>query len=372
MSAYHFIEPLDLLFLRGNKLFGEAGSYGAAQIPPWPSVAAGAVRSSILLREGVDLKAFSKGKVVHPELGTPAEPGSFRVTDFRLARRTKQGVIEGCYPLPADLVVSEKEDGSKRVSKLTPSAPPKGVASSFSLEKLPLLVEPERSKPVAGFWLNRASWQTYVQGKVPSEAELVASTDLWKVQDRTGIGIDAERGAVAEGRLFTVQGVALAHDVGFLLATSGVTVTDSHLRFGGDGRGAKLTTVNFKPVLPDYKRMVKERRCRLILTSPGLFAHGWCLPGMAEDGSFELQGVKGKVCSAAVSRTETVSGWDLAKGCPKTALRSAGIGSVYWLEELEATPEALAELLERGLWESEQEQPTRQAEGFNRFQFAIY
>ncbi len=31
-----FIEPLDVLFLRGNKLFGDPGSHGESLIPPWP------------------------------------------------------------------------------------------------------------------------------------------------------------------------------------------------------------------------------------------------------------------------------------------------------------------------------------------------
>ena len=48
-----FLEPLDVLFLRGNQLFGEAGSYGEALMPPWPSVAAGAIRSRILADSGI-------------------------------------------------------------------------------------------------------------------------------------------------------------------------------------------------------------------------------------------------------------------------------------------------------------------------------
>ncbi len=40
MSTSVFIEPLDVLLLRGNKLFGDPGSHGEALIPPWPSVAA--------------------------------------------------------------------------------------------------------------------------------------------------------------------------------------------------------------------------------------------------------------------------------------------------------------------------------------------
>jgi CRISPR-associated protein Cmr3 len=56
-----FIEPLDVLMLRGNKLFGDPGSYGESLVPPWPSVAAGAIRSAVLAREG-DAFAFARGE----------------------------------------------------------------------------------------------------------------------------------------------------------------------------------------------------------------------------------------------------------------------------------------------------------------------
>ncbi|MDY6813388.1 MAG: type III-B CRISPR module-associated Cmr3 family protein, partial [Pseudomonadota bacterium] len=59
MSTSVFIEPLDVLFLRGNKLFGDPGSYGEALIPPWPSIAAGALRSRMLADDGTDLTAFA-------------------------------------------------------------------------------------------------------------------------------------------------------------------------------------------------------------------------------------------------------------------------------------------------------------------------
>ena len=50
-----FLEPLDVLFLRGNKLFGDPGSFGESLIPPWPSVVAGALRSRMLADDRVDL-----------------------------------------------------------------------------------------------------------------------------------------------------------------------------------------------------------------------------------------------------------------------------------------------------------------------------
>jgi CRISPR-associated protein Cmr3 len=96
MSAQEtrFIEPLNVLFLRGNKLFGDPGSYGEALIPPWPSAAAGALRSRLLADAGVDLAAFARGDIDHPELGTSRRPGPFTVTAFHLARRATDGVVE--------------------------------------------------------------------------------------------------------------------------------------------------------------------------------------------------------------------------------------------------------------------------------------
>ena len=104
-----FIEPLDVLFLRGNQLFGEPGSYGEALMPPWPSVAAGALRTRILADDSVDMAAFAAGRAAHPQLGTPQAPGGFVLQGFQVARTTSAGV-ELLMPLPADTVVTAKED----------------------------------------------------------------------------------------------------------------------------------------------------------------------------------------------------------------------------------------------------------------------
>ena len=86
-----FIEPLDVLFLRGNQLFGEPGSYGEALMPPWPSVAAGALRTRILADDGFDLAAFAADEKPHPHLGTPQAPGSFVLQAFCVARKLQGG-----------------------------------------------------------------------------------------------------------------------------------------------------------------------------------------------------------------------------------------------------------------------------------------
>lgn len=47
-TRYFFVEAIDVLMLRGNRSFGDAGQHGEALIPSWPSLFAGAFRSAML------------------------------------------------------------------------------------------------------------------------------------------------------------------------------------------------------------------------------------------------------------------------------------------------------------------------------------
>lgn len=375
--SWRFIEPLDVLFLRGNQHFGAPGSYGESMIPPWPSVAAGALRSSILVRDGVDLGAFAKGAQSHPELGTPAEPGSFVLQSFQLARQNQDGSVEQLFPLPADLVIAQRDDdGAPVAQQITPLRPAPlhaALSSSCPLPLLPILAQPERNKPASGWWLRQSGWQRYLHGQALTPTDVVHASQLWRFDERVGIGLHAATRSAEDGKLFTVRAVAMAAGVGFVTATSGAKAPEgTTLRLGGDGRGARVTRVQIQPPTPDYDALAQAGRCRIVLTSPGLFAAGWQLPGMDDNAQLTLPGLHARVVAAAVSRSETISGWDLARQCPKAAQKATSAGSVYWLENLEATPDALRKLVADGLWTNPCEDATRRAEGFNRFSFATY
>jgi len=43
-----------------------------------------------------------------------------------------------------------------------------------------------------------------------------------------------------------------------------------------------------------------------------------------------------------------ISGWDLLKGLPETALRAVPVGSVYWFEIEETDPAGLRDLSQKG------------------------
>lgn len=400
MSAveYRLLEPLDVLFLRGNKLFGDPGSYGESLVPPWPSVAAGALRSRMLADDGVDLAAFAAGRVVHPSLGTPEKPGAFRVASFQMARRLADGRVEPLIAPPADLVIGEQDGKVSSVRALNPAAPAAGVLSSSPLPNLPVLAEAERGKAASGYWLGEAGWRRYLAGETPLPGDLIKSSELWRIDPRVGVGLDAASGRAADGRLFSVQAVAMIkrghrigtknengveksiladYEVGFLAGIAGAEPPASGMvRLGGDGRAAAIHAVASNMAEPDYAAIAHARRCRLVLATPGIFPEGWKLPGLDAEGRFHLGEVSGRLVCAAVTRAEIVSGWDLAKWQPKSARRAAPAGSVYWLDELDATPEALRKLAAAGLWgeadDDAQRDVQRRAEGFNRFGLAAW
>ncbi len=372
-TTYRFIEPLDVLFLRGNKLFGDPGSHGDSLVPPWPSVAAGALRSMMLAADGVDIAGFARGQSQHPTLGTPAAPGSFALTGFDLARRNPAGQAETLHALPADLVLTEQPTNGLQLTRLQPQAPAPGLASSAPLALWPLLAQAERGKAVTGHWLTQAGWAAYLKGQTPGIDALVPSSQLWQIDARIGIGLNASTRSVADGKLFTAQAVAFQPGVGFLAAIRGAEPPRSGLlRFGGDGRGAALTALVHSPPQPDWEAINRAQCCRIVLSTPGLFAQGWLPPGVDAAHQLALHGISGRLVCAALPRAEIVSGWDLARQQPKAAERMAPTGSVYWVDRLAASPEQLRKLAEHGLWGDADQNATRRAEGFNRFTWAAW
>jgi len=372
---YRFLEPLDVLFMRGNKLFGDPGSFGESLIPPWPSVAAGAIRSRMLADDKVDLAEFASdasGAIDNPSLGSPQNPGSFAVTGFYLARRLAEA-IEILVTPPADLVIGKTDAGTLAVRRLNPTEVAGGIASSAHLPLLPVLAEARRGKPVAGYWLKQAGWIKYLNGALPDAGDLIEAGKLWQIEPRVGVGLDADTRRASDGKLFSMQAVAMRPDSGFLVAIRGAEPPlDGLLRFGGDGRAAAVSPAAVELPQADYDALLESRRCRIVLTTPGLFPEGWRLPGAGASLQLCIGGVRARLVAAAVPRAEVVSGWDLAKGQPKPAQRVAPAGSVYWLDDLDATPDELRKLAENGLWNHPCEDASRRAEGFNRFNFAAY
>ncbi|MDW8336750.1 MAG: type III-B CRISPR module-associated Cmr3 family protein [Tepidimonas sp.] len=386
MSSSAFIQPLDVWSFRGNRLFGDAGSWGAVHMPPPPSVLAGALRSAILVQDGVDLHAFAASQAPHPLLGTPAAPGPFSVSEVLPARCHPGGHIEPVYPLPADLVAMEMTEapkdraGSFMLSLMRLHRPHPALMASQPLPLLPVLRADSRSKPLARRWLSAAGMRSWLAGQLPASAETLSDQDLWLVEERVGVALQAETRRADDGKLFSVQTVACRPQTGLAVRVQGAQLRSGILRLGGDGRSARLSPEHVAWPEPDYEAIARAGRARLYLSSPGLFPLGWlptgCQPPDQQGAAFELGGVRARLVAAAVPRAAVISGFDLARGQPKSAQRAVAAGAVYWLDQLQASAQDLARLVEQGLWPHNPHDPgydaARRAEGYNRCLIAAW
>lgn len=164
MSEFHFLQPLDVLYLRGNRLFGDSSATGEAIMPPWPSMVAGAIRSQLLASHGVDSGQFAQGNAalsgaLAQSLGTPDQPGDFRISHFLLAksqacvgatptsRPAEQ--VEVYLPLPANVVVLA-ENGSKQAHYLQPHRLPAAIQTSAPCPQIPVLRTAKQAKAEGG------------------------------------------------------------------------------------------------------------------------------------------------------------------------------------------------------------------------------
>ena len=370
MTTYYFVQPLDVLMIRGNKSFGDAGQHGEAVMPPWPSLFAGAFRSALLGTDAARLARFANGErlpgTLGDVLGTPSAPGSFAIEWVTLARKSSAANADPALPLPADLVAFADP---RELVALQPVSLSAGSAAAGELPLTALLRAKKRVKPEGGRWLDGAGLAAHLGGTLP--AATLGNADLYTRETRLGIALDGGSRTAEDGALYTTEAVAFDSQAGFLVGIEGdggQLPDRGHLRLGGDGKGATYARCDFSaPAAPPG--IEASGRFRLILATPGIFAGGWLPDRVVRLGdlNFRLQGegFSARLTCAAVPRFDIVSGWDLALQQPKTAQRVAPAGSVYWFDQLEGDAGKLAAWVAGGLWDDNCDRQ-RRAEGFNR------
>ncbi len=377
MSTYHFVQPLDVLMIRGNKSFGGDGQHGEAVMPPWPSLFAGAFRSALLGKDAGQLASFAQaGDRLSGELGAVLgnrdEPGSFAIHWLSLAMLgAEAGAPRAIVPLPADLVAFDAPPGVASLLTLQPTAPSPGCRASGELPLVAHLRIARQAKPQAGRWLDAAGLAAHLRGELP--ARTLSSADLFKRETRLGIALDHGSRTAIDGALYTSEAIALDQAVGFLVGCegdAGQLPKSGHLRLGGDGKGARHHAIAFTAPAVPAQDIAASGRFRIILATPGVFAGGWLPEGVTRSGTagdYRLQGngFSARLACAAVPRFDTISGWDLARQQPKTAQRVAPAGSVYWFDDFAGDAGKLAEWVAGGLWGDNPDRQ-RRAEGFNR------
>ncbi len=370
-SQIRVIKPFEILMLRGNQSFGDAGNMPLAACLPIHLSWQGLYVHFGLAEENIDLSKFNHAKLedltelIRNQLGTPTQPQGFRLQQQGLVRKTSKG-CERLHALPSDLVVQKKTKDAPHpnIYLLKPQALDTGLLSNLAAgQQVPLLKAPA-GKPETGYWLNEQGFQDYLTGKQPTIQQLVKTSELWKQDLRLGIALDADKRTASDGQIYTTEAITLNTDVYLYAEIQGAPdfPKQGTLRLGGDGRGAAFST----QALSALKiAQPKNGKIKLLLSSPAIFSQGWKLPTQDENDVIHFQGGSARVVTASVPRHQVISGWDLAKWQPKPAERVTPLGSVYWLDNVQFDGDAISlqNALQALLLNDTDAQ--RQAEGYN-------
>lgn len=352
-------EPLDVLFFRDGRPFAPA-DHGRSLLP-MPQTFAGAIRTHLLYAVGCEFKRLGEeldqGAKLHEAIDTVCGAGWIGRLQVRgpwLARTSgpDRDAIEVLVPAPSTLhrpKAAARLDGDAaamllRLDPLAPHVPLPG----WRLDRpgmRPLWQRKHyRSERPAGF-LTPAGLAAFLAGDVPEVGELIAPDELYAFDRRTGIGIHPDRLTAQESLIYGASFLALKPGVSLYLEV--VLPPDTpddpmasavSLAVGGESRHVVL-----RPVAPCAwpGPAATGERALLLLTTPGLFASGWCPACLAGEN---------KLVAASVPGYEPVSGWDLARGGPKPTRFAAAAGSVYFVSDWPNQPSqsSLADDLEDG------------------------
>ncbi|WP_136661543.1 type III-B CRISPR module-associated Cmr3 family protein [Nitratireductor sp. XY-223] len=332
------IEPLDALFFGDGRPFGPA-SHAVSGLPG-PQAVAGALRTEMLRRAGIDFKYLAalirSGKgfgeavegLVHPAGGAIA---AVRFRGPYFGRKDRQGGFEALvYRACASLrAIADKTDRILRLDPMPETDIPAGWTPPEA-GMVPLWVrEREALKRLDSGWMSAAGMSRFLAGGLPRAGDLIADGDLYCFEERTGIAVDAKGGAAADRMIYAARRLVLRPDVCLWARVEGphaalaLLPRDGESRllpFGGEGLRAAFTASEAPhgTAPAQGSSAVEPGGGRLIVLTTPAFLDGWRPDGV-------------NVVAAAIQDHVAVSGWDLARGGPRPTRFAAAAGSVFFL-----------------------------------------
>lgn len=354
--------PDDVLFFRDGKPSTRGEDHHLRSIfPPHPSTLYGALRTRRLTDENVALRGLDEVRwrglpqPLRDELGEWGGFGALEVRGPWLVRGE-----EILLPAPVDLVVTQAAAGDgepglrvERVARLLLPGEPAAGGSSHPLAPMrpyerrdgrwvEWQVPPEarEPRPANGWYLRPAGLAAWRRGAVPEPDDFVHADDLWAIESRVGLGLQAEERRGEDGQLYTFGYVRLQRGVAIGFEARNTALEPSGpVVLGGDGRTCSLAAgpglddlLCGEPDLCGEAALSGEAgrsgRFRLALATPALSRTGSGLPagpGVA------VGGEPPEVVSAVAGGWQLVGGWDVAKGRPKPLRRALPAGAVFVL-----------------------------------------
>jgi len=337
------LEPLDTLFFRGGEPMeaGETQDTGKPIFPPAPTTVIGALRTAILVQNGVDIEKVTKLKDDEdldpdrlPFWGTPQKSGFRTVGPIFCVGNT------ALFPAPANWFYKPTKHKNGNKIRVFVALPKNDFPAKTGKRLLWCVKDPpaEDLDRMSGFfWVTKGALELKNERfvlDVEKDVNNIHSDkpcairiyDLVSFEDRVGIARDNISRAVRQGHLYATRHVRLKPGVSLIVGLD-KPLCPSHigsngiLQFGGEGRIVRYELMKDPPQLPML------RRGFWLALSP----ISWELASSCE--LINKAYISGKLFR--------VGGWDMRKGFHKPVETYFPIGAVFFANMDPRLPELI-------------------------------
>ncbi|MHB1407943.1 MAG: type III-B CRISPR module-associated Cmr3 family protein [Desulfitobacteriaceae bacterium] len=345
MERQWLFRAVDTWFFRDSAPFeaGEGGRAGLTSLfPPMMFTLQGAMRTALALGQGWKAtwnhrQTNADAAKLPDELGTSDELGSLELRGPYLRYKG-----ERLYPLPGHVLYAK--DSAGQVQVFVPLVPGEAVQCDLSAESgkpvrlLKPLVKQEGLKGEDGIFITReAMARVLSEGLLDAKADRVhwyKVSDLWAMEARIGLERDPRTHNAKEHHLYSTVHVRPKIDLELEVLESGapqgwVEQRPKFIRLGGEGRMAEThvnTPLEQLPEMPSLKHEGERIRFTVVLITPGFYENPEHVV------RYGPPDVPGEVVSACLGKTQTVGGWDLAKGQSRPVRPLLPVGSIWFYE----------------------------------------
>jgi CRISPR-associated protein Cmr3 len=331
-----FIEPVDVWLFRNNKPFDAGSDHWATSLfPPSPQVIAGVLRSHHLVVNGIDLRRPDP-QTIRALVGTAEHPPqTFSLRGPALARREEIGIVR-YYPLPADAIPVERDDGQSYYQAQQPGRYTDGPCVNLPAGLELLWRRPYEQRKVkgaeGGLWLAEADLLAYLQQGRVSSAKVKQGKDFYAVEDRLGIQLDDATRTTETGRMYEIGFIRLEKDTGLMVEVTGLEGLDRWPERGVIGIGGESRAGRFCRLPDDVNVWPAQTpgnlsRFKIYFVTPTCFEQGWKLLDWGE--WFKEPP---RLVGAALPRPLLLGGYDVVQNQSKPARRYVSAGAVYFFE----------------------------------------
>lgn len=309
------LEAFDTLFFRDGKPFsmGEE-TWANGLFPPPLSVVYGALRTAYFSEHIGTL--HSANNEVDPTLKLTINFSAYH------------GEGKYFYPCPLDIVQIKERKRKPEFSLLELVERRTGCCSSLHKVDLPMLLQSQKQVEEPSGLIDEISLNEYLQSSAVPRS-LLNIENFLKEEPKVGIGRNNLTGTSDEGMLYRV-GMKRMHQLRLAFGYSGLNISGTLLRLGGEGKAVSVSKMKQKPNVQEaISSTKKDGLFKLYLATPAIFKEGW------RPAPENIPGAK--LVAAVIGKPLYIGGFDMKpKGgkrpAPKPMRRAIPAGSVYYYQ----------------------------------------